>query len=37
MEILKELDTLGINGSTLFPEIEGQAEYIKKKFSIQKP
>lgn len=31
-EILKELDLLGINGATLFPELENQAEYITKQY-----
>lgn len=31
--ILKELDTIGINQSFLFPELEHQASYIKNKFA----
>lgn len=32
-EILKELDTLGINESTLFPELDNQARYLKNRYS----
>ena len=31
--ILKELDKLGINKSTLFPEIDKVADYIKEKYT----
>lgn len=31
--ILKELDNLGINKSTLFPEIDKVADYIKEKYT----
>lgn len=31
--ILKELDKLGINKSTLFPEIDKVADYIKEKYA----
>ncbi len=30
--ILKELDTLGINESILFPELDNQARYLKNKY-----
>jgi len=33
LKILEELDILGINRSTLFPELEDQAGYIKKKYT----
>ena len=32
-EILRELDTLEINESTLFPELENQSRYLKTKYS----
>jgi hypothetical protein len=32
--IRKDLDTLGINGSTLYPELEQQAKYIKHHFEV---
>ena len=32
-DILEELDKLGINKSTLFPEIDKVAEYIKEKYT----
>lgn len=31
--ILKELDTLGINEATLFPELDNQARYLKSKYN----
>lgn len=31
--ILKELDTLGINEATLFPELDNQARYLKNKYN----
>ncbi|WGU68916.1 hypothetical protein QIU18_10560 [Capnocytophaga canimorsus] len=34
-KILEELSKLGIDKSTLFPEIEKVAEYIKEKFQNQ--
>ena len=34
--ILDELDNLGINKSTLFPEIDKVADYIKEKYNTQK-
>jgi len=33
--ILKELDKLGINKSTLFPEIDKVADYIKEKYTAE--
>ena len=33
--ILKELDNLGINKSTLFPEIDKVADYIKEKYTTK--
>lgn len=32
-DILKELDILGINESTLFPELDNQARYLKNRYS----
>lgn len=32
-DILDELNTLGINEASLFPELENQAKYLRKKFS----
>ena len=34
-DILKELDKLGINKSTLFPEIDKVADYIKEKYTAE--
>ena len=34
-DILKELDKLGINKSTLFPEIDKVADYIKEKYTAK--
>lgn len=34
-KILKQLDALGINESTLFPEIEHVAKHLKEKYNIQ--
>lgn len=31
-EIIKQLDRLGINESTLFPELDNQASYLKNKY-----
>src|SRR5699024_3955341 len=33
-EILKELDTLNINESSLFPNIESSAKYVREKYKV---
>lgn len=32
-KILKDIDAMGINGSTIFPELEWQADYVKRLYS----
>lgn len=36
-DVLKQLDQLNINESTVFPYIENSAKYIAQKFSFQAP
>jgi len=35
--ILRELDLLNINESTVFPYIENSAKYVAKKYEFKKP
>jgi hypothetical protein len=37
VQVLKDLDLLNINESTVFPYIETSAKYVAKKYSFQKP
>lgn len=36
MKIITELDNVGVNSSTIYPDLEGMAKYINEKYSVRK-